>query len=500
MPLNADRDRRWVTVTVPMWLYGGNPKGFFSAAGLRTRPAPDRATWRIKTTEAYTRRRPDLISANVLIGAHKHSADRSTLPQDAPEWTPLDRAQLPNLPPQPAELELLDLLNYGRINVVTAPREELPDACLRLLDEIRALQFLEDGLQTFPEADVHIIGISQRLRHRLKMPQVFLQLSIEPNLDVAEINRRAGSRELIFKSSEGLLTGAYFLDPYFGPLLGALSPAIWGVAVPRGGQLIFNLGRQVGGTTVLAPDLLSTITKQGADSPVTFAQLPPGSVPAALNWWANQLNDMFGVLSDPAIFATADERYLPARHMEVLLTFEQLFRRATSIRTNHQDLHAARTLMFSTIDTFEGLLGIDILRQCHPGHAKKVLSRLRETIPIAAQPVLLPAAERAVDALSATAAGFFLTDHDDRIGRGGPGQESLTREDGTAHLLKLMRNATHGHGPTKGGEKAVALSNQLLGRHDGHLPSDLALLGHLYLLDLLSDPSRLRRILNLRSS
>ena len=126
------------------------------------------------------------------------------------------------------------------------------------------------------------------------------------------------------------------------------------------------------------------------------------------------------------MFAAASGAYAPARHMEALLTFEQVFRRVTSIRTNHQDLHAARTLMFSTMDTFENLLGRNILNLCHPTQAARTLSRLRGTIPTAAQPVLLPAADRAVNAVAAVGAGFFLTDREDRI-EVGDGNNPMTR-------------------------------------------------------------------------
>jgi hypothetical protein len=494
MAIDASGDRRWVTVRVPTWLYGGDPRGFFADTGLTAKPGPDRAAWRIKTHEAYHLSQPDLVSTHVLVAAHQQNGDWSRLPLDSPGWTPPSLAHLRNVPPQPDELDLLDLLNYGRLNIHTAPRQHLQDACMGLLDGIRAVTLEEGGGPGFPEADLHVFGGTRSLLHRLKLPQVFLRLALEPDLEPQVAQRRAGNDEVFFKSSDGLLTGAYLLDAYLGPLLGALSPAIWGVAAPRGGQLIFNLGRQVSGTTALPSDLLGTVIKQGADAPVKFADLPPGSVPAALQWWADQLNQVFGVLSDPSMFATASGAYAPAQHMEALLTFEQVFRRVASIRTNHQDRHAAMTLMFSTIDTFENLLGRNILDLCHPTQAARTLSRLRGTIPTAAQPVLLPAADRAVNAVAAVGSGFFLTDREDRI-EGGDGNNPMTREDATAHLLKLLRNATHGHGPQKGGERRMAMSNQLLARHDGNLPSDLALLGHLYLLELLSEPARLRRIL-----
>ena len=97
--------------------------------------------------------------------------------------------------------------------------------------------------------------------------------------------------------------------------------------------------------------------------------------------------------------------------------------------------------MFSTIDTFENLLGRSILNLYHPASAARTLSRLRGAIPAAAQPVLLPAADRAVNAVAAVGAGFFLTDPEDRID-GGEGNNPMTREDATAQLLNCSTAQT----------------------------------------------------------
>lgn len=487
-------NNRWITIVVPTWLYGGDPASFFSDANLMTKPGPDRATWRVKTLEAYAHSSPDLVRADTLMSSREQGGgDWSRLPPDPPGWTPPTRGHFLHLPPQPHQFDILAAFNYGRLNIHMSTRNELPQACIGLLGQIRGMT-LEDGSPAFPEADLHFLQRLPPLLHRLKLPQVLLRTDIEHSLKMTQAQLRGLSSETFFKSSEGLLTGAYLLDAYLGPLLGALSPAIWGAGVPRGGgQLIFNLGRQLGGTTALASDLLSTIVRQGADSSIHFSALPSQSVPAAIAWWTNQLNHLFGVLSDPSLYVATGDLYDPGRHIEALLSIEQLFRRVTSIRTSHQDLHAARTLMFSTLDMFENLLGRNILNLCHPAHAAKTLSKLRASIPIAAQDVLLPAADRAVAALAKVGEGFFLTDTDDLVDRGdGFG---ISRDEATAQLLKLLRNATHGHRPQKGGARSIALSNQLLARHDSHIPSDLALLGHLYLLDLLTDLARLRRIL-----
>jgi hypothetical protein len=110
---------------MPTWLSGGDPRGFFANAGLTTKAGPDRATWRIKTHEAYLLSQPDLVRTNVLVAAHQQNGAWSQLPLDSPGWTPPTRAQLRNVPAQPDELDLLDLLNHGRLNVHTAPQQHL---------------------------------------------------------------------------------------------------------------------------------------------------------------------------------------------------------------------------------------------------------------------------------------------------------------------------------------------------------------------------------------
>ena len=42
------------------------------------------------------------------------------------------------------------------------------------------------------------------------------------------------SGESVFASSQGLYDGIYTLDACLGPLLGALSPAIWCLLLPLG--------------------------------------------------------------------------------------------------------------------------------------------------------------------------------------------------------------------------------------------------------------------------
>jgi hypothetical protein len=72
----------------------------------------------------------------------------------------------------------------------------------------------------------------------------------------------------------------------------------------------------------------------------------------------------------------------------------------------------------------------------------------------------------------------------------GSSVRSLSVEEAVARYLKLLRDATHGHGSDK--ESSKATTDALLAHHDGHIPHDIGLLGYLYLLDLLMHPDRVR--------
>lgn len=63
-----------------------------------------------------------------------------------------------------------------------------------------------------------------------------------------------------------------------------------------------------------------------------------------------------------------------------------------------------------------------------------------------------------------------------------------------AHYLKVLRDATHGHGSNK--DNAKGKTNSLLAQHNGRVPHEIAGLGFLYMLDVLARPDLLRRLLS----
>jgi hypothetical protein len=127
-------------------------------------------------------------------------------------------------------------------------------------------------------------------------------------------------------------------------------------------------------------------------------------------------------------------------------------------------------------------------------HAQKVLADLEATVPDGAADILLPMARQAVGSLRRMQDGFFIRRHlktvDVELRLPDGKIKTLSAEDATAQYLKVLRNATHGHG---GKGKTVDQTAALLAHHDGEVPHDIGLLAYLYLLDMVANPARLRR-------
>lgn len=206
---------------------------------------------------------------------------------------------------------------------------------------------------------------------------------------------------------------------------------------------------------------------------------------------------MFGVLSNLAVFSDQFGTYVPAKHLQAMLTMEQIFRRVTSLLLSHRDTNARRTLLFTLLDSLEAATGINLVTMCTLGHAEAVLDRLNKAMPASAAEILLPAARRATNALKQMQHGFFIRRHlgtDDlelHLDLNTP--KHMTMENGVARYLKILRDATHGHGSNR--KATVRQTEALLAHHDGNVPHDIGLLAYLYLLDLIANPDRLRRVL-----
>ncbi|MGV1010355.1 MAG: hypothetical protein ACOYBY_17435 [Dermatophilaceae bacterium] len=299
-------------------------------------------------------------------------------------------------------------------------------------------------------------------------------------------NRGRPLAEPVFRAFEKRLHGAYLMDAYVGPLLTALAPAVWVVPATSGSTLLYSFGRTLSGTSRFAPTLLDAITVPAPSRSVPLGPLPLNAPEHAVHWWAAQLDRAFSTLTDPTLFRDQAGRYDPLAQLEATLTFEQLFRRCTSTRLSYTDSRAAEALGLGVLDIVHRLTGWPINQLAKVAHAQNVLNNLRGSIPVEAHPILLPAAERAVTALQELASEFFLIDADGCLPVHPAKNQRWTPEEAVPHLVKLIRDSTHGYG-TKGNPDAAAVAAQLLTRHTGFVPDDLALLPYPYILNLLAD-------------
>ena len=152
--------------------------------------------------------------------------------------------------------------------------------------------------------------------------------------------------------------------------------------------------------------------------------------------------------------------------------------------------------MFSVLDSLQRLNGWDLITMFRASHAESVLAGLEDSLNGPEAEILLPMARRAVESVRTMQSGFFL-----RRQLGTPDVELLLDDGAVRHLsleeaaasyLKLLRDATHGHG---GQGRAAGQTAALLAHHDGDVPHDIGLLAYLYLLDILVQPHRVRRCL-----
>jgi hypothetical protein len=402
------------------------------------------------------------------------------------------------LPQEPAGDDLPELLYHLRIALVTASDRDLADRCVEVAAAVRELVFSDDGTAVMPHASVHMIRRSEALVHRIKFISVLVRLAYDERLaggDPSHVIAQHAAGGRAFDSSGGLSDGVYVVDAYVAPLLAALSPGVWALPIHRvHGTVLLSLGRPVSGTREVPNELVRALTSVGAKEGTSFRPFKAPDVPhAAIAWWAEHLDSMFGVLTDPAAFANANDEYEPTVALQNLLSVEQVFRRVNSILLAHHDTHARRPAFFTVMDTLTALNGLSLLTMFSYSHAKAVLARLESSVPEAAHEILLPAARRGVDALLQLQDGFFLREPDGRV-RLWRERAPMDVADATARYVDMLRDATHGFTTVRSKAAQREEVATMLAIHDGNVPHDLGLLAWLYLLEMLNDPGRLRRI------
>lgn len=495
-------------VRVPKWLWGADPEGFLRSAELRGRPLPDVSgdphaasqTYIVRTTESYYRQRPSLVGSITVADsaprAHFDQLSTFLYADFGPRGTDDELLAALHSPETPTNLAqgLRDI----QIRTMTSTIRNLPAVVRAGLSEIRSIP-LASGVEArpFEAASVHAVNRRRALLDRTKLASVVLRLTYDKRLAAgqrAHVEELMADGRSVFASSEALYDGIILLDTYLNPLLGALSPAFWAFSCHRaGGAVVYSLGRAVSGIESEPVELLQLLHSRGALESTEVPAFQPSSASAAVHWWSNALNQLFGFLSDPATFVDRDGYYEAGRHLQALLTVEQLFRRVASIQVNYGDSSARRVLLFTVLDTVERLTGRPLERLCSLRFAERTAAKLWDSIPDDARSILLYGVTRGLNALRELAGGFFLIEPDGTLhvdfasSRG----RSLDLDAASAQYVKVLRNATHGHGTKRPGISDQ--TNALLATHNGSIPFDLPLVGYLYLLDILANPENLKR-------
>lgn len=499
---------RTVRLELPDWLWGRSVNDYLRSAGLRVDPAAAGGGQVVETAERQGQDRPGLVSCDDLAGAGLPDRyDRLAVAEaDAPTASdPARRRLVERELDRRAERTgggggLSSAFVLHQLQISSAPSSHAVAVVRAALDDTLGIRFA-DGEQAFPRAAVHLVRRRPELLHRAQLPAVLLRLQHDPAMrqgDLAAANNALARGELVFAASGGLSQGLVLLDAYLAPALGALTPFVWAIPAARAsGTVLISLGHALAGASGDAAEPMQLLPSRGPEQSRTSPDLPPGAAAAALTWWCRRLDRAVSTLTDPAVHAGPDGAYRPEKHLHAVLSVEQLFRRVGSIQRADRDSDARQVLLFTVLDTLERLNGRSLVDMCTLSFAEKARERVARAMPAAAASILLPAADRAVAALKDRQAGFYLprqlgtdrVEHTDSDGN----RVSLPLALAAAEYMRLLRNATHGHGSNR--RERQALTNSLLVQHDGQVPHDLALLGYLYLLELLAVPPMLRRTL-----
>lgn len=356
----------------------------------------------------------------------------------------------------------------------------------------------------FPGRSCHAVVFGRELYSRSKLPQSLIGFDQDPQLltDLAAASAKGqlpSERELpagrIFDSNAAILESLTFGANYLAPLLGCCSPRVWAVHGQRMFTVIlFALGKTAPGIELTPSESLQLLPHAWAHGEWPAAPgLQEKSCAQAIDWWVMKLQKMFEFLSDPTYFRDSGGNYLPYLHQNWMMTVDQVFQRLGSIATANRDVYAQQVLMFGAIDAIgDRIYGSGSPGLYRPSRAQEALTIVRACIRDDAAKLILPQAERAVTAITEVRDGFFIRER-----RGTPGVhlvnsrgqvENWDMDHATKELLFARRNATHGFGHWRDHDGDNV---RILAHHNGRLPRDLVYLPYLYLLEMLSAPSKM---------
>ncbi|QNI08717.1 hypothetical protein GAN17_22520 [Mycobacterium kubicae] len=496
---------REVALRLPEGLYGGDPRGLINHLGLVGRSLGNNY-WSVRPTDET-----DLIKSCDLAdetGLRQHFERLNSAPNtaqvdmDDEETVQRFNELVAQLDDRMKASDPAALFHLIQSNIVRSHgnRADLTDAVIDGYKGIGNMPLADSGDPAFTKRSAHLVYATELLIRRVRLPGIMFRFDQDPDaLENLLAQQQNGSEsERMFGSSTEWFQELVGLVHYLGPLLGCLSPRFWCVpaCVPPY-AILFSLGIDINGFRQTPMEPMQLIPTSARDEPSSRAQLSDYASHQAIHWWATRLNQMFQYLSDPTTFRDAQGNYAAHEHQHWMLTFGQVFGLTTSIQLADRDRKAQRALMNNLLDAYaDRIIGVSFERLCTLKFAQRTAEEVRKLMPPGAAAILMPAADRALQALEQTQEGFFIQrqrgDEEVRFRLPDGSWEQRPAERATAMLLKVYRNSTHGFGPKAGQRRKNEIDASLLVHHSGELPDDLVFLPYLYLLDTLCNPVRVR--------
>ncbi|MFC7925179.1 hypothetical protein [Microbacterium laevaniformans] len=483
-----------VSVQMPRWIHGGDPRGLADLCGWRV-DLEDEPMWRwkVQTRETVEGEQPSLVRARYLSAAGAPQSD--SLYEPLLDLSFRDALQVSGAWEGALEQDARFAEHDRRTFASTAQNIR---SLIMAAPDARALrkfmpQLVQKRVQpAFPRSSLWFIDTpNDWLGMRFGASRALLR-----GEDVLSANESMGT---YFQSSQALFNDTMLgLGAYLTPLFASLTPYVWGFTALRAGGLIaVDFGELLHGDPRASDRLLRGIStpvseSRSADDPPVVRKNAYG---AALRWWCGRLNLLFAEATNLANYGDSSGLLSPEMLVEKLLSLEQLFRHCESLAVARDDLHSKRILLFMALETLGGLApGLTWQVTYDYVKVEDLLSKLKAAMPEGVRTVLLPRAERAVEALRVVGDGFFIPDRRDHSGdillRGDDGKLQPVRMNVAVRLwLRVLRNSQHGFDRDQSRR-----TRDLLAIHDGHFPKALADLAWFFLLYLLTFPESIRRV------
>ncbi|WP_154606649.1 hypothetical protein [Rhodococcus sp. AQ5-07] len=495
---------------LPSELHGGDLKGLFGSLGLSaSRIAGNR--WSIHAATPAGRHY-ELITSRTLSGARLRVPQFDILTKFLdvlPHYrrSPTVEAQMQQLRSAAGnpDADLVTRLRHFQAELMLVDVGDSAALAERCFDLLGLAVRENTEIPLFPDRSAHLISTSEVLRLRVKLPSILLRLAQDPQL-INELRTGTVNVEqdgLTFQSAEEQIRSLVLSGSFLGPLMGSLLPCMWGFPISRPqSAIVFGFGRAVPSVTSMSRGMLQLLPETGQSVDPGRPQFAPVATREAVDWWVLRLNQLFTYLTDPATFVDSGGLYAPHEQQHWMLTVDQILRLTTSLQMSVRDPVGQRATAFTLLGSFsDRLLGskVNLKKLFTLAYAREQFEFVKRSMPAPASEILLPAAQRALDALEEVQAGFFIAHQRNArtvtIHQADGQAKTINLQDAAARLMVLHRNATHGYGGLRTSEDkriAAELEERLLAQHNGKIPNDIALLPYLYLLVAMSDPDTVR--------